>query len=126
MQIVVPPDHTPYLQLRLSQGLIHHEQKMYIDAQSLTLWTLPVSCFRICFLLSVPGSERNHTAQINDSRVTESGYINKSLFVLGQCIDAMRSAHRVNKVEMSDCSQKLTFLDCSTTISTEQTDRAAL
>jgi hypothetical protein len=45
-------------------------------------------------LVDLAGSERNKQAQTTGDRLKEAGNINKSLMVLGQCLEALRANQR--------------------------------
>ena len=55
-----------------------------------------VSAFQVSrlTLVDLAGSERNKQAQTTGDRLKEAGNINKSLMVLGQCLEALRANQR--------------------------------
>ena len=53
-------------------------------------------------LVDLAGSERTKYTQTTGDRLKEAGNINKSLMVLGQCMEVMRSNQRRNAMSLAD------------------------
>lgn len=64
---------------------------------------------RLC-IVDLAGSERTRNTQTTGERLKEAGNINKSLMVLGQCLEVIRQNQRREKGKKVRARRKLSLL----------------